>query len=466
MSHVHVHVHVHHVHVHVHVHDVSMYRCTQVGCGKSSLLQLLLGEMRVLGGSVRVRREGGVGYVPQQAWALNLPLPLPLTLTLNLTLALTLTQTLILTPTLTLTNVGYVPQQAWVCNASVRENVLLGREYEEGWYHEVLRCCALEPDLRALPRGDETEIGERGVTISGGQKARLSLARALYGRPALLLLDDPLSAVDMHVAQHLVREVLLGLARATLRCTVVLASHQLHLVEEIADELVVLEHGRVLAQGCPADLRKRGLLQGGAAGPAAAAPATAASATASAAAGPAAAPAAAVPAAAAAPAEVAPASAASVAAPASIPAATAAAAGDAATRNDAEMGRGNGRGEALCFYLHQMGPLGCLSIVAAFVGLAVCRAMADWALGGWIMQAERTSGAILYASLTACTVALGCGYALAFTRVVGAASRIHTAVLARVLRAPKAFFDTTPLGLLANVFSKASYPEPGPGPGP
>ena len=370
--------------------------------------------MRVLGGSVRVRREGGIGYVPQQAWVLN---------------------------------------------ASVRENVLLGREYEQGWYREVLRCCALEPDLRALPRGDETEIGERGVTVSGGQKARLSLARALYGRPALLLLDDPLSAVDMHVAQHLVREALVGLARTTLCCTVVLASHQLHLVEEIADELVVLEHGRVLAQGRPADLRERGLLgdvAGPAAAPAAAAPAAAAPA--------AAVPTAAVPAAATAPpapaaatvAEVSPASAASVAAPATTLAATAATAGGAAARSDAEMGRGNGRGEALCFYLHQMGPLGCLSIVAAFVGLAVCRAMADWALGGWIMQAERGSGAILYASLTAGTVALGCGYALAFTRVVGAASRIHTAVLARVLRAPKAFFDTTPLGLLVNVFSKVS----------
>ena len=114
----------------------------------------------------------------------------------------------------------------------------------------------------------------------------------------------------------------------------------------------------------------------------------------------------------------------------------------------------------LCFYLRQLSMLGCLSIVTAFVGLAVCRAMADWALGGWIMQPERTGGAILYASLTAGTVALGCSYALAFTRVVGAASRIHTLVLARVLRAPKAFFDTTPLGLLVNVFSKVSQPQP------
>jgi len=370
-----------------------------------------------------------------------------------------------------------VPRQAWVLNASVRENVLLGREYEEGWYREVLRCCALEPDLRALPRGDATEIGERGVTISGGQKARLCLARALYARPALLLLDDPLSAVDAHVAAQLVREALVGLARATLRCTLVLASHQLHLVEEVADELVVLGHGRVLARGRPADLRERGLL-GGAASPAAA-------------------PAAAAPTAAAAPAaataaEVAPASAASAATPATTAsAATEATADGAAARSDAELGRGNGRGEALCFYLRQMGAPGCLAIVLAFVGLAVCRAMADWALGGWItqvkpispyislylpippytslylpippytslylpippytslylpwlMQAERGGGAVVYASLTAGTVALGCGYALAFTRVVGAASRIHAAVLARVLRAPKACFDTTP----------------------
>ena len=84
-----------------------------------------------------------------------------------------------------------------------------------------------------------------------------------------------------------------------------------------------------------------------------------------------------------------------------------------------------------------MGALGCLSIVVTFVGLAVCRALADFALGGWIMQPERASGAILYAALTAGTVALGCGYALAFTRVVGTASRIHAVVLARVLRAPK-----------------------------
>jgi len=385
-----------------------------------------------------------------------------------------------------------VPPQAWVLNASVRENVLLGREYEEGWYREVLRCCALEPDLRALPRGDATEIGERGVTISGGQKARLSLARALYARPALLLLDDPLSAVDAHVAAQLVREALVGLARATLRCTLVLASHQLQLVEEVADELIVLGHGRVLARGRPADLRERGLL-GGAASPAAA-------------------PAAAAPTAAAAPAaataaEVAPASAASAATPATTAsAATEATADGAAARSDAELGRGNGRGEALCFYLRQMGAPGCLSIVLAFVGLAVCRAMADWALGGWItqaehippytslylpvspytsqspytslylpvppyasqylpispwiMQAESGSGAIVYASLTAGTVALGCGYALAFTRVVGAASRIHAAVLTRVLRAPKAFFDTTPLGLLVNVFSKVAWHEP------
>ena len=118
------------------------------------------------------------------------------------------------------------------------------------------------------------------------------------------------------------------------------------------------------------------------------------------------------------------------------------------------MGRGNQRGEALRFYLRQLSCSGCLAIMLTFLGLAVCRALADWSLGQWIVGGGQQDGAVLYASLTAATVLLGCAYALAFTRVVGAASRIHHAVLARVLRAPKSFFDTTPLGLLLNVFTK------------
>ena len=133
-----------------------------------------------------------------------------------------------------------------------------------------------------------------------------------------------------------------------------------------------------------------------------------------------------------------------------------------------EMGRGNSRFEAARFYAAQLGALGICCIGVTFVGLACCRALADWSLGRWIDgmgdgggdgsdgngQSSSEGGVILYAGLTAGTVCLGCLYALSFTRVIGTASRIHAAVLSRVLRAPKAFFDTTPLGLLVNVFSK------------
>ena len=165
----------------------------EVGSGKSSVLQLLLGEMLVCSGGLRVSTEGGIGYVPQHAW---------------------------------------------IVNASVRDNILLGRAFDEAWYSEVLGCVCLGVDLASFPTGDRTESGERGVTVSGGQKARISLARALYGKPALLLLDDPLSAVDMHMAHHLVDVALLRVARRTLGCTVVLATHQLQFVHELADQVV------------------------------------------------------------------------------------------------------------------------------------------------------------------------------------------------------------------------------------
>ena len=122
----------------------------------------------------------------------------------------------------------------------------------------------------------------------------------------------------------------------------------------------------------------------------------------------------------------------------------------------AETGAGNVKGEALTFYLKQLTIQGCVLITGTIIGLATCRALADWALGRWINQNREEGGGSpwLYAGLTMATVLLGFGYALAFTRVIGAASRIHYQVLRRVLRAPKSFFDTTPIGLLLNLFSK------------
>jgi ATP-binding cassette subfamily C (CFTR/MRP) protein 1 len=86
-------------------------------------------------------------------------------------------------------------------NQTVRENILFGKRFDKKFYDIVVEACGLKPDLKALPGGDETEIGERGINLSGGQKQRVAIARAVYSRTDVYLFDDPLSAVDAHVGQ-------------------------------------------------------------------------------------------------------------------------------------------------------------------------------------------------------------------------------------------------------------------------
>lgn len=95
-------------------------------------------------------------------------------------------------------------------NLSLRDNITFGHAFEEDRFREVVRACALEPDLAILPDGEFTEIGERGVNLSGGQKARINLARVAYHRSDIALIDDPLSAVDSHVAKHILHNCLLA----------------------------------------------------------------------------------------------------------------------------------------------------------------------------------------------------------------------------------------------------------------
>ncbi|KAG0045905.1 hypothetical protein BGZ83_008896, partial [Gryganskiella cystojenkinii] len=128
----------------------------RVGMGKSSLLSAIIGDMYKVQGSIKTRGR-----------------------------------------------IAYVPQQAWIVNATLRDNILFGKEYDPVLYRKVLSACSLDPDLAILPAGDKTEIGERGINLSGGQKQRVSLARATYQDADLYLLDDPLSAVDAHVDRHL-----------------------------------------------------------------------------------------------------------------------------------------------------------------------------------------------------------------------------------------------------------------------
>ncbi|RXN09968.1 multidrug resistance-associated 1-like protein [Labeo rohita] len=179
-----------------------------VGSGKSSLLSAMLGETEKRSGNVSVKGS-----------------------------------------------IAYVPQQAWIQNASLQDNILFGREKKESWYQRVLEACALLPDLDNLPAGDATEIGEKGLNLSGGQKQRVSLARAVYRKADVYLLDDPLSAVDAHVGQHIFNKVIgpKGILRDKTR---VLVTHGMSFLPQ-ADLILVLVDGEISERGSYQELLNR-----------------------------------------------------------------------------------------------------------------------------------------------------------------------------------------------------------------
>eukprot|EP01083_Nonionella_stella_P065153 170468_1 len=148
--------------------------------------------------------------------------------------------------------VAYASQTAWIQNASVRDNILFGSDYDRRWYRKVIFACALQPDLDVLPAGDKTEIGEKGINLSGGQKQRVALARAVYRRTPIYLLDDTLSAVDAHVGKHIMEHCILGLLRDA---TVIFATNSIHFLEK-ADHVAVLESGTITHQGTYAELTR------------------------------------------------------------------------------------------------------------------------------------------------------------------------------------------------------------------
>ncbi|KAF8189625.1 multidrug resistance-associated ABC transporter [Mycena galopus ATCC 62051] len=154
--------------------------------------------------------------------------------------------------------ISYAAQSPWLRHQSIRDNILFGYPYDETRYKEVIECCALQPDLDVLEDGDATEIGARGVNLSGGQKARVALARAVYVRNKFVLLDDPLSAVDSHTARLLFEKLLRGPLLA--HRTVILVTHHVDLVLSGAHYLVRMLDGRIDTQGIVEDLRAQGLL--------------------------------------------------------------------------------------------------------------------------------------------------------------------------------------------------------------
>ncbi|KAL8326520.1 hypothetical protein RB597_003020 [Gaeumannomyces tritici] len=138
---------------------------------------------------------------------------------------------------------AFCPQYAWIQNTTVRDNITFGKDMDEDWYHEVIKACALKPDLEMLPNGDLTEIGERGITISGGQKQRLNIARAIYFNADIILMDDPLSAVDAHVGRHIFDNAILGLLGNKCR---ILATHQLWVLNR-CDRIIWMDGGKIQA---------------------------------------------------------------------------------------------------------------------------------------------------------------------------------------------------------------------------
>ncbi|GKA84558.1 ABC transporter C family member 2 isoform X1, partial [Tanacetum coccineum] len=153
-------------------------------------------------------------------------------------------------------SVAYVPQVSWIFNATVRDNILFGSAFEPAKYEKTIDVTALHHDLDLLPGGDLTEIGERGVNISGGQKQRVSMARAVYSNSDVYVFDDPLSALDAHVARQVfekcVKEELNGKTR-------VLVTNQLHFLSQV-DRILLVHEGMVKEEGSYEELSQNGVL--------------------------------------------------------------------------------------------------------------------------------------------------------------------------------------------------------------
>jgi ABC-type multidrug transport system fused ATPase/permease subunit len=187
------------------------------GSGKTSLLMALLGEMTKLKGDV---------YLPGKRSREDLT-PDPET---------GLTE-----------SIAYCAQQAWLVNGTVKENIVFASEWDAKRYNDVIAACSLKRDLEILDGGDETIVGEKGVTLSGGQKQRISLARAMYSKARHVLLDDVLSAVDSHTAKWIFDYALNG--ELMLNRTCILVTHNVSLCLPHAEYGIVLENGRIVTQG-------------------------------------------------------------------------------------------------------------------------------------------------------------------------------------------------------------------------
>ena len=138
---------------------------------------------------------------------------------------------------------GFVESQHWIQNGTFRDNVCFGSEFDERRYVETVLACQFETDIKLMPAGDLTEIGEKGINLSGGQKARVSLARAVYKRPDVIMMDDPISALDAMTRKKIFDQVFTGILGESTR---ILVTHAVDFVH-LADKIVIMSDGKILA---------------------------------------------------------------------------------------------------------------------------------------------------------------------------------------------------------------------------
>ncbi|XP_024862290.1 ATP-binding cassette sub-family C member 8 isoform X3 [Kryptolebias marmoratus] len=205
----------------------------QVGCGKSSLLLAALGEMQRVSGTViwnslpDVESERDESPTDRDAAGdRDIRKRGP---------------------------VAYASQKPWLLNASVVENITFEMPMIKSRYKAVIEACSLQPDIDILPQGDQTEIGERGIILSGGQKQRISVARALYQQTNVVFLDDPFSALDIHLSDHLMQDGILKMLREEKR-TVVLVTHKLQYLPH-ADWIIAMKDGTIQTEGTLKDIQ-------------------------------------------------------------------------------------------------------------------------------------------------------------------------------------------------------------------
>ncbi|KAI1772668.1 P-loop containing nucleoside triphosphate hydrolase protein [Hypoxylon cercidicola] len=203
----------------------------KTGSGKSLMLAAILGEVDILGGSISVPRAPTKRH-DAKANKDNWILP---------------------------GAIAFVAQIPWIENATLKENILFGLPYDKERYDETIEVCALTKDMEMFSDGENTEIGANGINLSGGQKWRITLARAIYSRAGILVLDDIFSAVDAHVGRHIFEKCLTGNLGAGR--TRILVTHHVALCEPKTKYLVELGEGRILNEGLLSDLELTGTLQ-------------------------------------------------------------------------------------------------------------------------------------------------------------------------------------------------------------